>query len=116
MVRTLGVIDGDLTLDKNGNMQVVTDLEGLRQKIIQKLTLFKGEWFLDVEAGLPYFQDVLIKGVDVGLVSTLINTEILDEPEVLEVTEFTADLDPDTRKFTYAATVSTVFGETEIVL
>ncbi len=116
MVRTLGTIDDDLALDANGNMQVVTELEGLRQKVQQKLRLWRGEWFLDTRAGVPYEQDILIRGVDPGLVTSLLNAQILAEPEVREIVEVSADLDRDTRVYTYTARVASIFGEMEISL
>ena len=116
MVRTLTVVNDDLSLDENGNLSVSTGLEGLRQKVIQKFRLFRGEWFLDTNAGLPYEQEILVRQVDVGLVSTMFNNTLLSEPEITNVTEFTSNLDPNTRLFTYTARVQTIFGEMEVTL
>lgn len=114
MVKTLSTLNDDLHLDVNGNIATADGLEGLRQKVRQKLRLFQGEWFLDITAGVPYFQDVFVRQTTAGLVAQILNNEILEEPETVEITTFTADINPDTRTFSYAATVSTVFGDMEV--
>lgn len=105
-----------LSIDSNGEIIVITELEALRQKINQRLSLFKGSWFLNVLAGIPYLQEIIKKPVDPGLVASILNTEILKEPEVLSIGAVEADLDTATREFTYQATLNTSYGSTEVTL
>jgi len=115
MAKTINFTDGDIQL-VDGNFTTAVDLEGLRQKIIQKLQFFISEWFLDNTDGIPYFQDVLVKPADTGLVASIFNAVILDEVEVTSVGEVEADLDPNTRVFTYRAQIQTIFGDMEVTV
>jgi len=46
-----------MEIDANGELVVLTDLDALRQKTNQRLSLFKASWFLNKERGVPYIQD-----------------------------------------------------------
>ena len=105
-----------LTIDGNGELIVAEGLEALRQKINQRLSLFKGSWFLDVNTGVPYMQEILKKPVDPGLVASTLNEEILKEPEVISIGAVEASLDTETRKFSYKATPRTVYGPLEVII
>lgn len=105
-----------LSIDGHGELVTVTGLEALRQKINQRLSLFKGSWFLNITAGIPYFQEIIKKPVDPGLVASILNQEILKEPDVLSIGEVEADLNPETRKFSYRAVPMTVYGPTEVII
>jgi len=105
-----------LAIDGNGELIVINGLAALIQKINQRLSLFKGSWFLDINAGVPYLQDIIKKPIDPGLVASILNAEILKEPEVLSLGEVEIDLDADTRIFNYKAIPNTIYGPTEIVI
>jgi hypothetical protein len=102
-----------LELDGNGELLVIEDLEALRQKVNQRLSLFKGTWIIDINAGVPYLQDILKKPVDPGLAASIIGNEILKEDEVTSLGQVTTDLDPETRVFTYTAQVFSIYSTTE---
>ena len=101
-----------IELDANGEIVVLEDLEALRLKVNERLSLFKGTWILDVNAGVPYLQDIMKKPVDPGMAASILNNEILKEEEVTSIGEVETDLDPDTRVFTYTATINTIYGTT----
>ncbi len=102
-----------LELDGNGELLVVDELTALRQKVDQRLSLFKGTWIIDINAGVPYLQDILKKPVDPGLAASILGNEILKEDEVTSLGEVTTDLDPETRLFTYTALVYSIYSTTE---
>lgn len=54
---------GDLLLI-DGAAAIVDGLDGVVQRVYIKLRTFRGEWFLDLEAGLPYHDRVLIRGAN----------------------------------------------------
>ena len=69
-MRTLSAPDGDLTTD----LQLIDGVESIRQRIEQRLRFFRGEWFLDGEAGTPYYQTILASGAPDSLVeATLVH-------------------------------------------
>lgn len=77
----------DLVIE-NGDLQIVDGTEGIKQDILQSLRVFLGEWFLNLDVGLPYFQQILVKNPDQGKVDALILATILAVPGVTGVTKF----------------------------
>lgn len=54
---------GDLALTDQGTEVVKTVLaDEVAQRLAVRLQFFKGEWFLDLREGMPYFERVLVKG------------------------------------------------------
>lgn len=113
-MRTWYFAENEPILDELGNIKIIEGLESLAENIDQRLLLFKGKYFLDISAGVPYLQDILIKPVDPGLVASILNAEIQKESEVTGLGEVAVDLDPGTREFDYQATVKSVFGPLEV--
>ena len=101
-----------IELDAQGKIVVLEGLEALRLKINERLSLFKGTWIIDIDAGVPYLTDILTKPIDPGLAASILNNEILKEDEVTSISEVETTLDPETRIFTYTATVNTIYGTT----
>jgi len=77
----------DLVLDGNDLALTTSETETVQELGI-RLQFFKGEWFLDITAGVPYLQDVLKKAVSVRAISALFKKEILSVPTVSELLEF----------------------------
>jgi hypothetical protein len=102
-------------IDDNGEIVVINGLDALRQKIQQRLQFFKGSWILDTNRGVPWLQDILKIPIDDGLAASIINSEILKEPDVVSINEVVTDIDIN-RKLSYSAKISTVYGETEVTL
>lgn len=115
-MRTWYFKDDEPILDAKGNIKIIEGIESLAENIDQRLKLFKGKYFLDNTAGIPYFEDILKKPVDPGLAASILNSEILKESEVLSIGNVSADLDRNTRIFNYNAIVKTVFGSLEVSL
>lgn len=90
----------DLTLT-NFQLRLTTTLtEYMAQKIENVLSTFAGEWFLDEDIGLPYFDRILVKGPNLGDVRNIFLVAITDIPEVEEVIEFDTTFTASTRSYT----------------
>ena len=81
------VVDGDLPL--------VTQLEEIRQMVGQVLRSFQGDWFLDLDLGMPYYQTIFEKATSVSDIEGIFLRKIAEIPGILDITKF--DLDYDTR-------------------
>lgn len=103
----------DIQVDSNFNLQL-TDTAGehLSQKIENQLATFKGEWFLNPELGIPYYQSILKKQANIDEVNNIFLAALLSIDEVEEVLSFTVDYDNSTRDYSLDFTVKTVSGET----
>ena len=95
------------------DLVMVSDLEAVEQAVRIKLQFIKGEWFLDANAGTPYFDGVFGKGNGLHLVSSLLRRSILDVPGVNEVTALNLSVNNETRKLTVSFKASTDLGEIE---
>lgn len=87
--------------------------EAVAQSIRTRLGLWKGEWFLDTTEGTPYFQSIL----GANTLSTrddAIRNRITETPGVYSLDEYSSSFDPDSRKFTVTATVTTKYGSTTV--
>jgi hypothetical protein len=72
-----------------------------------------GEWFLDVEEGTPYLQGILGKHSQ-ELADITIQDRILGTQGVTGISDYTSNLDRDTRFLSVEATIDTIYGQTEI--
>lgn len=106
------------TLDTNsdytfglGNQQgFLTDTAAVAQAIKTSLLLFQAEWWLDLTAGLPLWQDILGSRNNTQYITLLIQEVILGVPYVQAITSISSTFDHTTRQFTFQATVTTSFS------
>lgn len=93
----------------------VEGIDGLVQRLKIRLQVFLGEWFLDVDRGVPYFQEILEKGTSYDQISNSIKLVIAQTEDVKQINSFIIkDSDIERRKIIINFTVSSVFGEIEI--
>lgn len=104
---------GDLELSQN-KFSIVTGIDEIRQRCIQNLRTFLGEWFLDTTIGVPYFQAILVKNPQENVVDTFLKNEILSTPGVVELLEYDADFDSSIRTLNVTFKVDTDVGELTI--
>jgi len=96
----------DLKLDNNGDLDIVNydaviidDLDQIVQNCAIRLRFFLGEWFLNIQAGIPYYQDFFIKAPNQIRVESVLKQEILDTVGITELTSFDSDFSSSLRKF-----------------
>lgn len=75
---------GDLHL-LNGQLHFWDGANARFQKTKELLQFFKGEWFLNEEEGLPYFQQVLVKNVESRVVLSIFRRALLLVPQAVAV-------------------------------
>ncbi len=62
---------------KNGDISLLTHDLAMGQTIRDRLTTFRGEWFLDLQFGPDYRNDILIKNPELSTISSIFRDEIL---------------------------------------
>lgn len=113
--------DGDLDVFALSRGEWSTGLDAVAQGIQARIQLVKGEWFLDLDAGVPWFEgenvpsaEAIIGGrFDANRVRDLISTEILATPNVRSIVKLSVDFSPSTRVVVVSFKVRTAFGDTE---
>lgn len=95
----------NISLDSNkdiamvdGGLPLVTGIEETRQLIDQTLNSFEGDWFLNLDLGLPYFQTILQKSTTVSAVENIYLETIASIRGVLDIETFNLSLNDATRK------------------
>ena len=89
-------LTGDLVIE-NADLVLTVGSDAVRQHLLQRLRTFMGEWFLNLDARLPYFQDILIKDPNLNAIDGVIKNVIIDTPGVLELLSFEMDYDSSTQ-------------------
>lgn len=105
-------VSGDIDITGSRIILLKDPVEALRQRLTIRLKTFKGEWMLNVNAGLPYYQEIFQKGISKDLVDNIFRGFILRTPSVERVTSFSSTLDSRQRTYTLTFTVFTDKGVT----
>ena len=107
--------DQDIRLDARSGLDVKDGLESLRQRVIEHLKLFRGEYYLDTSRGIPYFDEVFTRPVQPGMVSAVISSGILEKsPEVTGIKDIRLTFDTPSRSVIFEVTVDTVYGPMDL--
>jgi len=80
------------------DLPTVTGLDLIRQRIKQRLLTIQGEWFLDTQIGIPWFDEVFRKRPNRDVVEGLIVSTIQETEGVEEVQEFELEFDAPQRR------------------
>jgi hypothetical protein len=105
----LELVDGDLAL--------AYGLDAIAQDVRQALELVRGEWFLDEEAGTPWFEDVLgQKQPNLAIARASLVSRILGRKGVNELIGFEMDFDNATRELSVSFEASTDLGELSLTV
>lgn len=95
-------VTNDFQLDSDKRLVFETDpVVSAAISLKNKFQLFLGEWFINTEIGIPYFQQVLVKDPDVGIVRRLFDRVLRSEP-LVSSTEISLSYDPSERTLQFA--------------
>lgn len=110
----------DLALDLDGDLQLVagdfvltTGVSAIVQAVNQALKLFLGEWFLDQTIGVPWIQEILVKGPDLNAIQSIFKSKIEGVQGVLAVTFLNLDFSANTRNLKVSWRATSALGELE---
>ena len=98
----------------NGGTTVTSDItEAVMQRLFITLKTFEGEWYLNTDHGIPYFQSILGAKNSKEAIDLIFQQKILQDPDVQAITEFTSTLGAD-RQYTLSFKI-TVRGVTSSI-
>ncbi len=116
----------DILLDADHKVIIDADLhwssgpQGIAQGIKIACLMIRGEWFLDLDEGLPYLENASVPASDALLGGRFNKTKalaayrrsILSAPGTNEILSLEITFDPITRRMQVDYEVKTVFGDT----
>jgi len=97
-------------LFENGDIKMITGADLVRQQLEFRLSLWRGEWFLDPDFGTPYNQQILGKALTLNGAIAALKEQITDVDGVKEITRFDYTFTRKTRKLTVNFECSTDYG------
>jgi len=93
--------------EDNGKHENYSTLaEGIRDDLIQRLSLIKGELWYNIKLGIPLFNKIKKK----GLIDSYIIKEVLSCPDVTNIVKFKSYVQND-RNYSCEILVNTTYGE-----
>lgn len=105
------LVDNDIVI--TDDIVLVTDLlTAVRQELTLALGMFKGEWFLNLDEGLPYYERILGKRYDEAVITEVFRERIARVPSVKAIDTLAVSYDGPTRVLSVAWTVVTDTAET----
>lgn len=105
---------GDLDFS-TGDFVLLDGAAFARQQVQIRLQFFLGEWFLNQNEGLPYFQQVLIKNPDASILDDIFRQAILGAQSILSILSLNFDFDGPTRVLSISFEAQVV-GDTDILV
>jgi len=61
-IKVLKIDSDGRTVRENGDFVWLTDNDAITQLVRQRIQIFKGEWFMNIELGIDYYNVVFPKG------------------------------------------------------
>ena len=102
--------DHDLVLAASGDARLVDGAERIAQQIKVTLLTFLGEWFLDIDFGVPYIEKVLIKSPQRAQLEAVFRARIADVPGVLAVRRLDLQIERTLRRLRVNVDIETNEG------
>lgn len=109
-----GLVYQDIVV-KNNDISFIRGDQEIDQNVRIRLQFYRGEWFLDTEAGVPYFEEILVKNPDLVEVDRIFKIAILETPEVERITEYSSDFDSRNRVLSVSFRATTIYGDDIII-
>lgn len=87
----------DFLLDKttndlavgNRDLQLVSEGDEIAQRLNIKLKIYQGEWFRDINYGIPWYQ-ILSQSGNKEIIDNYIKAMILSDPDVESISKYTS--------------------------
>lgn len=110
--------DGDILLDEQG-LHFVSGTDAIVQAARFRLLLFKGEWFLNQDIGVPYFEELIgdaskRAGVE-DRARAAFAAAILDVPGIETILQLDVKKNNTSRTLTVTWQARAAFGDTPVV-
>ena len=115
IVQKLDDINHDTSLDQStGSTSILIGSDAIKQAVKANLLGFLGEWFLDSNFGLPWYDEILVHNAVLSRAQASIVKTVFETPGVSEITKFNLSVDASKRSMTVTFDYIDVFGVSAI--
>ena len=98
---------------ENGTFRIVADGAELLQNLRCRLLSYEGEYFLDRTSGVPYFQQIFKKPLDLSNAESILKQVILETDGVESIIKFAVSFNSSIRKLAIEFSIETIYGPIE---
>jgi len=100
--------DIDMT---NSTPSLVTGRDAIAQHLKIALRFFLGEWFLDTQQGIPFFDRILLRNYNEADVLQIFRSEILKVDGITGIQDLEITINAETRTMTVTGRATSIDGE-----
>jgi hypothetical protein len=108
--------DGDIKIDPKIGLVLISGADAIAQGVRFRLLLFRNDWFLNLDIGVPYFEELIgDASKQAGVLDrarAAFGAAILDTPGVVEILNLDVQLNAQTRAMTVRWQARASFGDT----
>lgn len=112
----LDQISNDLAIANNELQFTTKRPDEVRQRLGIRLRTFQNEWFIDLDYGIPYMQQIISQSRRKEEVDVLLLSEIRSEQGVDGVKTFSSAWDRYTRVYDFTADIITANGDVTVAI
>ena len=103
---------GDATV-RGGDVVMIDEPLATRQRLEQKFRLWRGEWFLNINTGFPWLEDVLGQRPRPEVLRSLVHDLVTNDPGVRSMDNLTLTFEGVDRQLRIVFTATLTTGTTE---
>ena len=111
-MKTMQYVAGN-PVRKNGRLVYIEEKDCVRQRLVNALKLWKGEWFLNTTASVDWHTLLQDKPASDRRIKAAVQDVLLDDSEVSSVESINIEYDRQARKASIAFSVKTLYGTVE---
>lgn len=93
----------------------VSGVDQLAQNITIRLKLIYGEWFLNTQLGVPWFEKVFVKNPDLSAIDIIIKSVIAETPEVTGIVAYASQIVRASRKLVISFSATTIYDQNVVI-
>ena len=105
----------DIVFNDQQYVSEVTGAEKLAQTLKISLLLYRGEWFRDINKGVPYFQEILGLSNTKTVADLRIKQTIQNTNGVTSILEYTSTLN-NSQEFDVTFKAASIYGEVNLTV
>jgi len=102
--------DNDIYVNSSGQFARNSGRDRVAQEVESALRLFLGEWFLNINKGVPYKQEIFRKPYDKERIENILAAKTLEVPSVASVDSISSDFDSATRIYSAVIRGKTIYN------